>query len=65
MQPSRSDVNYLEFINVILKPIYSLLIDRLAMKASEETASTSRRGKLGWIILWLLGMPLPILVNRT
>jgi hypothetical protein len=27
-----------------------------------STPSSQRRGKVGWIILWLLGVPIPILL---
>jgi len=29
---------------------------------SESLASGKRTGKIGWIILWLLGVPIPILL---
>jgi hypothetical protein len=32
------------------------------MNKLSETAPNSRQGKIGWIILWLLGVPLPILL---
>jgi hypothetical protein len=27
-----------------------------------ELAATDRSGKLGWILLWLIGVPIPILI---
>jgi hypothetical protein len=31
------------------------------MQTSDKAAPT-RQGKIGWIILWLIGVPLPILL---
>jgi hypothetical protein len=33
----------------------------MQIQTSNET-EPSRRGKIGWIILWLLGVPIPILL---
>jgi hypothetical protein len=27
-----------------------------------KSESTERRGKVGWVILWLLGVPIPVLL---
>ncbi len=34
------------------------------MKKSRETPSRARRetGKIGWILLWLIGIPVPVLL---
>lgn len=37
------------------------MVQRGQAKAYEE-AGFRRRGKLGWILLWLLGVPIPILL---
>jgi hypothetical protein len=34
--------------------------ERAMIKASEST-DKRRHGKVGWIILWLLGVPIPVL----
>jgi hypothetical protein len=31
------------------------------MKRSRVSSAKRRHGKVGWIILWLLGVPIPIL----
>jgi hypothetical protein len=31
------------------------------MKTSSGSTDNPRHGKVGWIILWLLGVPIPIL----
>jgi hypothetical protein len=28
----------------------------------KRTISTMREGKVGWVILWLLGVPIPVLL---
>ena len=29
---------------------------------SNSNATHERKGKIGWIILWLLGVPIPVLI---
>ena len=32
------------------------------MSTPDEAMEQGRRGKIGWIILWLIGVPLPVLL---
>ena len=32
------------------------------IRDEEATASETRQGKVGWAVLWLLGVPLPVLL---
>jgi len=32
------------------------------MRSSGEPSDNLRHGKIGWIVLWLIGVPIPILL---
>ena len=32
------------------------------MKKPDRMPPESQRGKIGWILLWLLGIPIPVLI---
>ncbi len=40
----------------------STAIERLSKKSSLSLRAHQARGKLGWALLWLLGVPLPVLL---
>jgi hypothetical protein len=42
--------------------VISAEFERLTGKKRRSAMCNSERGKIGWILLWLLGIPIPILV---